>query len=161
MVTAAPSASLTISYTNPVIVATTEIFETMLDCTPTRTGLMFRETMTQRHDVNAVIHFKGKAVGAIVLSMSKRAALGVLNRLVGTKANGINSRVCDAVGELANMIAGASKAHLDELELTISVPTIVPGPDHNVSYPLHAQPICVVFESEIGPFAIEVGFVEV
>ncbi len=162
MTTAAPpSASLTIAFTNPVIVATTEVFETMLGCTPNRTGLMFRKSMTQRHDVNAIIDVQGKAVGAIVLGMTKKAAIGVLDRLVGISATEIDANVCDAVGELTNMIAGSSKSHLEKLELTIGVPKIVSGHEHNVVYPPNAQPICVVFDSEIGAFAIEVGFAEV
>jgi len=62
------------------------------------------------------------------------------------------------VGELTNMIAGAAKAQLAHLELSISIPNIVTGPDHVVHYPTEVTPICILFESELGDFIIEVGF---
>lgn len=159
MTTAAPSAgSMTAEYINPVISATKNVFETMLDCTATRTGLMLKETMSPRHELSAVIGVTGKVAGTIVVSMSESAALGVLDRMVGIKAPEINTEVCDAVGELTNMIAGSAKAQLERLELSISIPNIVSGKNHNVHYPSNVQPICIVFDSEIGPFAIEVGF---
>ena len=47
---------------------------------------------------------------------------------------------------------------MEQLELSISIPNIVSGKDHNVHYPSNVTPICIVYDSEIGPFAIEVGF---
>lgn len=154
----ATSGSMTAEYINPVISATKSVFETMLDCTPTRTGLMLKETMSPRHELSAVIGVTGKVAGTIVVSMSHSAALGVLERMLGIKAPEINTEVCDAVGELTNMIAGSAKSQLERLELSISIPNLISGSNHNVHYPSNVQPICIVFDSEIGPFAIEVGF---
>lgn len=159
MSTAAPSSSeLTAEYVNPVIAATRTVFETMIGCTPKRTGLMLKKTMTPKHELSAVIGITGKAAGTIVLSLSRTAALGILHRMVGIEASEINTDVCDAAGELTNMIAGQAKVQLARFELSISIPNIVSGCDHEVHYPSNVQPICIVFESEIGPFAIEVGF---
>lgn len=159
MTTAAPpTSSKTAEYINPVISSTRNVFETMLDCTVTRTGLMLNETMVPRHELSAVIGVTGKAAGTIVVSMSEVAALGVLDRMVGIKAPEINTEVCDAVGELTNMIAGSAKAQLERLELSISIPNIVSGKNHKIHYPSNVQPICIAFDSDIGPFAIEVGF---
>jgi len=159
MSTAAPSSSAqTAEYINPVISATRTVFETMLNCTPKRTALILKETMSSRHELSAVIGVTGKVAGTIVLSLSREAALEVLNRMVGVEAEDINTEVCDAAGELTNMIAGAAKAQMERLELSISIPNIVSGVEHEVHYPSSVTPFCIVFESEIGPFAIEVGF---
>lgn len=147
-----------VDYINPVIAATRTVFETMLGCTPRRTGLMLKADMHPRYELSAVIGISGKAAGTIVLSLSRSAALDVLNRMVGVQADGITTEVCDAVGELTNMIAGSAKAQLERLELSISIPNIVSGKDHAIHYPSDVKPICIVYESEIGPFAIEVGF---
>ena len=56
------------------------------------------------------------------------------------------------------MIAGSAKAQLAQLELSISIPNIVSGKDHTVHYPSDVKPLCIIFESDIGPFAVEVGF---
>lgn len=159
MPTTAPSNSeLTVDYINPVIFATCTVFETMLDCTPIRTELILKEKMEPRFEVSAVIGVTGKASGTIVLSLARCTALEVLNRMIGIEAEEINTEVCDAVGELTNMIAGTAKAQLEQFELSISIPNIVSGNDHYIHYPSNMRPICIVFDSEIGPFAVEVGF---
>jgi len=47
---------------------------------------------------------------------------------------------------------------MERLELSISIPNIVSGVDHVIHYPSNVRPICISFESEVGSFAIEVGF---
>jgi len=145
-------------YINPVVTATRTVFETMLDCTPSRTGLTLKGPASPRHELSAVIGVSGKVAGTIVLSLSRGAALEVLNRLVGIRVEEVTTEVCDAVGELTNMIAGSAKSKLEDLKLSISIPNIVSGKDHVIHFPSNVQPICIAFDSEIGPFAIEVGF---
>jgi len=154
----ATSSSLTAECVNPVISATRTVFETMLGCTPVRSALSLKETKASRYDISAVIGITGKASGTIVVSLSLETALQVLNRMAGIEATEINREVADAVGELTNMIAGSAKCHMEKLELSISIPNLVSGKNHEVHYPSNVQPICISYESEIGPFAIEVGF---
>ena len=154
----AMTASQTADYVNPLMAATRTVFETMLGCTPKRTNLALKKTMEPQFDLSAVIGITGRANGTIVLSLSKGAALEVLNRMVGVEVTEIDADVCDAVGELTNMIAGSAKAKLSKMELSISIPNVISGKGHNIHYPSCVKPMCIIFESEIGPFAIEVGF---
>ncbi|MEX1231484.1 MAG: chemotaxis protein CheX [Planctomycetaceae bacterium] len=158
----APSlhADLTAEFVNPILVSTRTVFQTMLECTPRRSGLFIKESMIPRYEISAMIGITGKAAGTIVLSLSRRAALEILNRLVGVKADEIDRDVCDAVGEVTNMIAGQAKSQMEHLEASLSIPSIVSGVDHTIYFPSNVQPICILFDSEIGPFAIEVGFTE-
>lgn len=156
--TGTTNSSLTAAYINPVILATRKVFETMLECTPKRTGLSLKESTVEKLVVSAVIGISGNATGTIIVRLSRQAAFAVLDRMVGVEASEINSDVCDAIGELTNMIAGAAKARMSELNLSISIPNIISGEDHEVFYPSNVEPICLSYESEIGPFAIEVGF---
>lgn len=152
------SAELTAEYINPVITATKSVFETMLGCTPKRTGLHLKDAKAAPYAISAVIGISGRAAGTIVVSMTEQAAIAVLDRFLDIQADEINTEVCDAVGELTNMIAGAAKAQLERYELSISIPNIVSGPNHNIHYTSEVKPICIVYESEIGSFSIEVGF---
>ena len=162
MTTTAATSTMTAEYVNPVISATRDVFEMMLGCTPKRSGLQLKGDTTPTHDVSAVIGVTGSSSrGTIVLSFSKQVAIQVLERILGTVETEINAEVCDAVGELTNMIAGAAKAQLAHLDLSISIPNIVVGRDHKVMYSSEVQPICILFESEIGEFLIEVGFARV
>lgn len=153
---ASPS-SLTAEYVNPLIDATKQVFQTMLGCTPTRTGLSLRGMAETNYEISAIVGLSGRASGAVVLTLPTETALSVLDRLVGMERLEVTDEVCDAVGELASMIAGFAKSRLERLSLSASVPSIVTGTDHQVRFPSNVHPICVYFESEIGDFAIEVG----
>ena len=152
------SSNLIADYVNPVIGATREVFEMMLECTPKRVGLKLKEKPGCSHGVSGVIGITGKAVGTIVVSLPTTMAIEILRRMVGTEADSANAEVCDAVGELTNMIAGAAKAQMAHLELSLSLPNVVSGESYDVSYPSEVSPFCILFESEMGPFTIEVGF---
>jgi len=133
----------------------------MLGCTPTRTGLKFRETEMPGYELSAVIGISGKIAGTIVLSLPLETAGHVLDRMLGTdspSATEMTSEICDSVGELANMIAGSAKAQMEKLELSISIPNVVSGKAHEIRFPSNVRPICLNYMSEIGPFAIEAGF---
>lgn len=155
------AATQTADYINPMLSATRTVFETMLDCVPRRVGMSLKDDIYPKYELSAVIGITGKAAGTIVLSLSHEAAVQVLNRMLGIETNEINSEVCDAVGELTNMIAGSAKAQMEHLQLSISVPSIIRGRDHRICYPSNISPICIPFESEIGSFSIEFAFTSV
>ena len=74
------------------------------------------------------------------------------------EATEIDDEVVDAVGELANMVAGAAKAELEEYKLSVSLPNVITGRGHEIRFPSNVTPICVPFETPWGPLALEVGF---
>ncbi|MEZ6046291.1 MAG: chemotaxis protein CheX [Planctomycetaceae bacterium] len=152
------SSELTSDCVNPVLNATKSVFEAMLGCTPVRTGLALKESTQPRYEISAVIGVTGRANGTIALSLKESTAMEVLYRLVGVRAEEMNAEVCDAVGELTNIIVGNTKAKMEELQLSISIPNIITSSGHHLHYPSKVQPICIEFDSEIGQFAIEVGF---
>ncbi len=158
----APTSIKTADYVNPIIQSTRDVFEMMLGCVPKRTGLMRKQDAKMPRDISGVIGISGKTRGTIVLCFPKASALEALHRMIGTVATDIDDDVCDAVGELTNMIAGAAKAQMAHLELSISLPNIVCGEDHVVRFPATSvgsiEPFCVLFDSDLGPFMIEVAF---
>lgn len=154
----ATKTDLKVEYINPIISATKSVFETMLNCTIERTDLILKKNSALSYEVSGVIGISGKISGTIVLSLSHHTALEILYRLVGTKTSFIDDEVCDAVGELTNMIAGQAKGQLERYELSASIPTIVTGRNHLIQYGSNVKPMCILFDSGVGPFAIEVGF---
>ncbi len=159
MSTAAPAtSSISVDYVNPVIQSTTDVFQKMLNCKVWRTDLQLKTSRKPMYNLSAVIGVSGKATGTYVLSLSEKVAFEILHRMVGIEATELDADVCDAAGEILNMIAGGAKAQLQKLELSISLPSMITGNNHEIRYPSDVRPICVMFDSEIGPYAIEVGF---
>lgn len=154
----AQTSALTAEYVNPIITATRSVFEMMLGCVPTRTGLRLKEPGEQSHDVSAVIGISGRAQGTIVVSLTRESACAVVERMIGDTETEITPAVCDAVGELTNMIAGSAKAQLAKYELSISLPNVIAGHNYVMHSPSDVQPMILSFNSEIGPFWIEIAF---
>jgi chemotaxis protein CheX len=148
-------------FINPVLGATRDVFEMMLGCTPKRVGLKLKEPCAAGGSVSGVIGITGGVVGTIGVRLPKQMAMDVLERMVGTKADAITPDVCDAVGELTNLIAGAAKSKLAHLNLSVSLPNVVSGEAFDVAYPSDVSPFCILFDSELGSFVIEAGFSQV
>lgn len=158
---AAPNNSnLTADFINPVVTAAHNVFNTMLDDSPQRRDLTLIKTQTPGHEVTAVVEVTGKAEGTIALSLSRQAALAILARLLGEETTIIGPPVCDAVGELANMISGNAKAKLEALELTLSIPVVIFGRNRSVKYPRGVVPMRLSFDSGLGPFSVDFGFTD-
>ncbi len=95
----------------------------------------------------------------VVLSLSREAAINAAATMIGEKLHSIDADVADAVGELTNMIAGAAKAQLEHLQLSVSLPTVITGKSHCIDFPKNVMPICIPFDCKWGPVTVEVGIV--
>ena len=62
-----------------------------------------------------MIGLSGKAKGTVVLSLDREVAIQVAAALLQEQPAGLNADVADAMGEMANMIAGQAKAQLEHL----------------------------------------------
>jgi len=148
-----------VDFINPVITSLEETFDTMLNCKITRVGLMLMENNTALHPISGIIGINGKqAVGTVVLTMSDTVALKAASTLLMMDISEANEDVMDAVGELTNMVAGATKAKLSKYSLTMGLPSVFHGCNCRIHFPAHAHPIVIPFQSSWGGLALQVGF---
>ena len=104
-----------------------------------------------------MIGLSGKAVGTVVINLSEEVAIKTASAMLMTELTELDDDVFDAVGELANMVAGQAEAELAEYEMSVSLPNVITGEDHEITFPSNAQPITVPFESDFGPLQLVVG----
>ena len=147
-------------YINPFILATKSVFETMLDCTLERGQPYMKQGNQPEHEISGIIGYSGRAKGCVVLSLSREVAISATTIMLRQTRTTIDDDVVDTVGELVNMVAGAAKAHLEDLELRITLPTIITGKSHCVEFPSCVVPICIPFHCEWGDVLVEYGLVE-
>jgi len=146
-----------VNYINPFIKATLHTFNTMFKVTviPERPVLKVEPFPT--YDISGIIGLSRDAKGSITLSFPKAVALKVASKLIESEIKIVDADVCDAIGELTNIIAGNAKKDLKDLKVLISLPTVVMGKDHQLSNPRDVQSILIPFSSEMGAFALEVS----
>ncbi len=146
-----------VEYINPFIRSLNNTFRTMLSCELTRGTLSLVADRAPIHEVSGTIGLSGRAVGTVVLSLSRGVALRAASHMLLCEATEINDDVTDAVGELANMVAGAAKAELEDLQLSISLPNVITGRDYEIRFPSNVTPICIPFDTGWGPLSLQVG----
>ena len=154
------TASLTTQIVNPILESTFEAFELMMDVKCKKKGMSLVTEGTPFNPISSVIGLTGLVVGSICLSYPKQTAFNCVKRMVDMEVTEVSGLVCDCVSEFSNVIAGSAKDKVTELDLEIGIPTVVRGDDHRIDFPSTCNPICVDFESEIGPFKVIFGFVD-
>jgi chemotaxis protein CheX len=147
-------------YINPFLTAAISVFSSMLGVSLVREQPFVKQGYQPNHEVSGMIGLTGKAKGMVVLSLSREAAINAAATMLGETPKELNPDVADAVGELTNMIAGAAKAKLDHLHMSVSLPTVIVGKSHCIEFPRNSMPICIPFDCQWGPVAVEVGIVE-
>jgi chemotaxis protein CheX len=147
-----------VEYINPFIASLNNAFQTMLGCAVHRGPLSLKDGNSPKYEISGIIGLSGMAIGTVVLSLSEAVALKAASVMLMSETTHIDADVVDAVGELTNMVAGRAKGDLEEYQLSVSLPNVITGRDHNVRFPSNVTPICVPFDTAWGPLALEVGF---
>jgi chemotaxis protein CheX len=147
-----------VEHINPFVTATVETFQTMMKTKVVPGKIVLIKGAALRHDISGIIGLSGGARGTITLSFPKITALKAVSAFIGEKIVTMDEVVKDAIGELANIVAGAAKRDLVQYKIGISLPTVVVGEGHEVQGGKDVLPLAVPFESPLGSFSLIVSF---
>jgi chemotaxis protein CheX len=106
--------------------AMAEVFETMMGLRCAAAG---DAEAAEGEMVAALIGLAGALAGTVVVQCSRGGAMRACGALTGVESTEVDETVRDAMGELANMVAGAWKGYDPELtsKCLLSTPMIVVG----------------------------------
>ncbi len=145
-----------VRFINPFLVAVQNIFDTMIDV-PFKLGKpTIKKKDLPSHEVSGIIGISGEVSGCVVVSFTEEIALQLASELLGEKIETIDEDCSDAIGEIANMIAGNAKTNFPVGNTSISVPTVVVG-KHKVNYPSGISIISIPCETGSGKLVIDVA----
>jgi chemotaxis protein CheX len=149
-------------YINPFLGAASNALDIMAGVKIQRGTPFVRDKFQALADMSGIIGFAGDSQGAVILSFPFDLAKLVFQKMTGDQDASDIKAVADAIGELANMIAGGAKAPLSEmgLNIQISIPTVVSGHDHMVSVKSTGPCIVVPFEMEGKTFWVQISMVD-
>jgi chemotaxis protein CheX len=148
----APNAKLIVPFLNSV----RNVFQTMVGVQTTIGRLHVKDGSAVSYDVSAIIGFSGQVIGSVVVSFQMAAALSLVKSFAGADIAADSPDFPDAIGEIANMIAGNAKKDLST-QANITCPSVVIGSNHVIAR-LRGVP-CVVIpcKTPVGDFAVEVN----
>ena len=135
----------------------TDALRIMINCSATKTKTVAHASNDGFYPVTAVIGLAGDVAGSICVSMSRQSAAALLKQILDVDIDSNSALVRDGVCELANIIVGSAKNGLDAYSLRLGLPTTILGDDVSIMFPSQSVPVCMEFESEIGPFKVVVG----
>jgi chemotaxis protein CheX len=140
-----------------VVESTREVFETMLFqqvvAHPSRPAV----SREPRADVVATIALTGPSNAVVGLYCTTAVAKAMTGSMLGLEATEINDEFADALGELANMIAGSFRNRMAALGGTwaISVPTVTIGTGIITHYPTDVGRVICPFDTACGELVLE------
>lgn len=113
---------------------------------------------TSTYSICGIIGFSGNVTGSVVLSFSEEAGDKLVEAFAGERHERSSPDFADAIGELANMVAGCAKQQMAP-GTSISLPSVVIGDKYTVAS--QSMP-CVVIPvtSPLGDFSVEVSIKE-
>ena len=143
-------------YINPFLVAIRDIFDTMLELSVTIGKPTIKTDMTPSNEVSSIIGLSGAVTGSVAISFSKEVALQIAGTLLDEEFTEIDGDCTDAIGEMANMIAGNAKSAFPVDNASISVPSVIIG-KHSVTYPSGVPVVSIPCETDAGSLSIDVA----
>jgi chemotaxis protein CheX len=111
---------------------------------------------TSLYDVSGIIGFTGDVIGSAVVSLPRETALPMAEALCCEPTEFGSEEFIDAIGELANMIAGNAKKDFG-VKAKIGIPSVVIGTNHKVVRQRGIPGIVMPCQSDMGKFAIEIN----
>jgi chemotaxis protein CheX len=145
-----------VKYINPFVVAIKNVFKTMIDVPFKLGNPALKKDRTPTFEISSIIGLSGNVSGCVVINLSTPVALQLVSALLGDEVTEIDEDTIDAIGEIANMIAGNAKTDFPGENNAISVPSVVTG-KHEVSYPSGLPIIAIPCETDAGQMVVEIA----
>ncbi len=142
---------------NPFVKSVKRVFETMVHVKMTVGKPYVKPDNCDPSEVSGIIGFSGDAAGCVVISFSKDVAVAAASKFAGVEIGADHPDFSDAIGELANMVAGNAKMEFTDVNIRISLPSVVIGDSFVVSNSKSSPRIVIPCESELGKLFVEVG----
>ncbi len=148
---------MNVAYIKPFLTAAREVFEAMVRIPLVLGEPYLKNGVEQQFAVSATIGISGTIAGTIVLGFPQQVAMEVAAALAGSPMTSLDQDCVDALGEVANMIAGSAKSKFPAGSNTLSLPHVSVG-NHRIAFPNGIPVIVIPCNTPQGQFQIEVGF---
>jgi chemotaxis protein CheX len=107
--------------------------------------------------LSAIVGFGGNISGFLALHSKPEDACEIAGGMLGMRFSGVDDIVCDAMGEVVNMLAGSLKKYSStngEL-FKISIPSIVWGSSYSTCAPRNSEQILIGVKSFDSLFTVQ------
>ncbi len=160
-----------IEFSRPFVEATKNVFETMVfsKLQPEKPSL--KTDSFSRGEITAILGLNGEVEkngivsiykAMLVISFPYETYFKIANAMLGETYTSYVPEIHDLGGEIVNMIMGNAKRALKSMNYSsnMAIPSMIEGKNHSIKYPAGTQVVLITFNSEIGPFYMEICYAE-
>ncbi len=142
-----------------IVKGTREVFSTMLMVDLNHDS--FCESCDIQSNLTSMIGLGGGIRGMLAVHCTSAVARSITSIFLGMDIDEINDDVKDAVGEIANMVAGNLKVSYGNVDINIelAIPTSIIGQSFTISGIADAEKVIVPFIMPTGKFWVELLYV--
>ncbi len=137
--------------------STLEIFNTMLMFEVSPGTPLVRRNESFRNTISGMIGMAGVYKGVLAVHAPNPVAMAITGALLGMEVPEINEDVKDAIGEIANMLAGNVKGSLsaNSQDIKLSIPSTICGGEYRMDCHPDGEAVIIPFTVADGEFLVE------
>ena len=142
---------------NCISEATQEIFQSMLAFEVQPGAPMVERQKLLRDTVSGMVGMAGLYRGMLAIHVPYTIAKNITSTFLCIEVEDIDDDVKDAIGELANMLAGSVKSMLTDngKDVKLAIPSAVCGREYEVECLADGDGVVVPFQLDGGEFLVE------
>jgi chemotaxis protein CheX len=112
--------------------------------------------------ISGMVGMAGTYNGLASIHMPTELAMRATSSMLGTAITELNDDVNDAIGEMANMIAGSFKLRLSKsgLDIQLSTPSVIFGKEYFIALGNNPKQLAVRFATDDDWFMVVIAFNE-
>jgi chemotaxis protein CheX len=143
-----------------LIDATLEVFASMIFIDIVAGSSSTEPASDIEPNLSSLIGLAGDLKGILAIHCPAGVAMGITGAMLGMEVEDLSEDVKDAIGEIANMVAGGLKVALasDGKKIELAIPSTVIGKGIRTSGLSRASRVFIPFSSPIGQFGVELRF---
>ena len=141
--------------------ATLDVFASMVFIDITPDAGADADAPPIQSDLSSIIGLAGDLKGILSVQCPAKVAMGVTGAMLGVEITELGEDAKDAIGEIANMVAGGLKESLAALDkkIELAIPTTAIGKSIRTGGLSGARKALVAFTSPVGRFGVELRYI--
>lgn len=138
-----------------------DVFSTMLMVELESEATLLNQRLALQSNLSSMIGLGGGIRGVLAVHCPASVAKAITSTFLGMDVEELDEDVKDAIGEIANMVAGNLKVSLAEngVAIELAIPTSVVGESFNITGVAKAQRVVVPLRMNGELFSIELMYV--
>lgn len=145
---------------NPFLSAGLATFEQMFSIKPeNKEPFVLEVNAGHPWEVSGLLGVTGDYNGVVAFRLHKTLAYKLLDLSgISVRPEEKNEMAQQLVSEFTNIVAGSAVSSISDMNLCISPPVTISGPDHTIAWPRSYPVVGIPFVTPFGPYEVDVCF---